>query len=386
MNILMINYEYPPLGGGGGVFTRDLANELAGDHNVDVLTTHFRGLEKKEVKNGVNIYRVPVLNRTSLHTATMSSMLTFLFSAVMKGIRLCANKKYHVINTHFAVPTGPVGLVLSRVFNIPDVLSVHGGDIYDPSKKTSPHRHALLRLAVRTVLNSASAVVAQSQNTRDNAGRFYKPSKDIAVIPLGIPAPVFTPVDREKLSMRKGSFYIISIGRLIKRKGYDHLIISLAVARERAQNLELILIGDGPERDALNELSIRTGLKDRVTFLSSVSEEKKFQYLAAADMYVLSSLHEGFGIVLLEAMSCGLPVVATDQGGQTDIIAPDRNGILVPPRDETKLAEAILDLAMDDRRRREISENNRSAAARYSISAVSRRYVKLFKDTTGADA
>ncbi len=380
MNILIINYEFPPLGGGGGVFSRDLAVEFAKKHNVDVLTSHFRGLEKKETVDGITIHRVPVLGRTSLYYATMPSLLSFPLSGIIKGLDLLREKKYDIINTHFAVPTGPVGMILSRFSGVPNVLSVHGSDIYNPVKKTSPHKHAMLRWAVRTALRAAAKVVAQSTDTKYHTEKFYGPLENITIIPLGIPAPTFAPIDRGKLSMQKNKVYLISIGRLVKRKGYDHLIGALGLLRKQGLNPELLLVGDGPEHSPLEKLSKELGLSDRVLFLDSVDDEKKFQYLSAADMYVLSSIHEGFGIVLLEAMYCGLPIVATNRGGQTDIIEDGKNGLLVPPADAESLANAVRTLMEDADRRHAISAYNREYVKPYGISAVAERYLKVFTE------
>ena len=93
MKILTINYEYPPLGGGGGIFTRDLAEELAKSHYVDVLTTHMKGLKKEETINNVNIIRVPVMGRTSYHISSMLALLTFVPSCILKGIKLIKKNK-----------------------------------------------------------------------------------------------------------------------------------------------------------------------------------------------------------------------------------------------------------------------------------------------------
>jgi glycosyltransferase involved in cell wall biosynthesis len=381
MNILVLNYEFPPLGGGGGAFSFDLASELAKKHRVDVLTSRFRGLATKEKINGMTVYRVPVVGRTSLYSATMISMLSFVISGTLAGIRLMSKKKYDLIHTHFAVPTGPVGYVLSRIFNKPNILSIHGSDIYNPARKMSPHRYGIFRWTVRLVMNSANRIVAQSGHIKHYAEKFYSPKKDIDIIPLGMPSPDFSLATRETLSMQKDIFYIVSIGRMAKVKGYDVLIRTMALLKEKGRNAHLILIGDGPERASLEKLSAALGLSDRISFPGWLSGPKKFQFLSACDLYVMSSLHEGFGVVLLEAMFCGLPIVATNKGGQTDIITDGKNGILVSPGDAKVLDDAISDMMSSPDKRKSMSLANRENVKRYNISSVAERYMNAFTET-----
>src|SRR5208337_5447176 len=97
--------------------------------------------------------------------ATFCSMLSYLITGFVKGCSLILKNRYDVINTHFAIPSGPLGYILGKMFKIPNVLSLHGGDIYDPSKKLSPHNNFFFRRLVRFVLNSADRIVAQSNNT-----------------------------------------------------------------------------------------------------------------------------------------------------------------------------------------------------------------------------
>ncbi len=385
MRILIINYEFPPLGGGGGVFCRDLAIELAKEHEVDVLTTRFPGLGKEEKADGINIYRVPVPGRTSLHYATLLSLLSFPPCALIRGFGLFHDKKYDIINTHFAVPSGPAGLILSRVFKTPNVLSIHGGDIYNPLKKTSPHRQAPFRWAVRTVLKEASIVIAQSEDIKRFAEELYLPEREINVIPLGLANTGFAPLDRKTLSMEDDKFYVISIGRMAKIKGYDFLIKAIGLLKSKGENISLILIGDGPERASLERLSADLGLTDRVKFTGWISGERKFQYLSACDIYVMSSIHEGFGMVLLEAMSCALPIIATNKGGQTRIIEDGKSGILIPPADIEQLAAAIVALKQNAGQRKAISLYNKEHVKQYGIASAKEKYLELFNKSLTAD-
>src|SRR5690606_27349559 len=224
MRILFCNYEYPPLGGGGGVVNAALAAELAKRHDVTVLTSRGPGLEPEEIVDGVRVVRAPVLLRRQRAVASFASMLSLLGSGILAGRRLLADRGYDVINTHFALPTGPVGHALARIGNVPNVLSVHGGDLFDPSKRSSAHRHASLRAVVRRLALAADAVVAQSQDTRDNLNRYYAPEVRPHVIPLGIAAPPRVEASRASHGFRPDDVLLIGIGRLVARKRFDRLI------------------------------------------------------------------------------------------------------------------------------------------------------------------
>jgi glycosyltransferase involved in cell wall biosynthesis len=377
MRILMINYEFPPLGGGGGVASYEIAKALsARDHEVDVLTTKYRGLPSEDEVDGLTVYRAPVVGRGELATASLPSMLSFLPMGVARGRQVLGDQSYDILNTHFAIPSGPTGVILSRLSKTPHVLTIIGGDVYDPSKRLSPSRNPLMGAVVRRVLNSADQVIAISEDIKRRAREDLGCQTPIEVVHYGLAPPSFDRKSRKELGIPESGVVLVSIGRLIKRKALDDLLRALARLGEPA--IRLLIIGEGPERVSLEELSRSLGVSEQVSFLGAIWGERKFQYLAAADVFVLPSLHEGFGLVFLEAMYCGLPVVASDTGGQTDFLRDGKTGFLTPVGDLGTLAERIGRLAGDEALRRRMGEFNREYVRRFHSSGVAERYEAVF--------
>lgn len=379
--ILIVNYEFPPLGGGGGVATYDLAVEWAKTAQVDVLTSSFKDIPKYEEVEGINVYRTTILFRKSRDAATFISMASFLFFGFFKGISLIRKNKYEVMNTHFAVPTGPLGNILSKIFKIPNVLSIHGGDIYDPSKKMSPHKSPFFRRVVKNMLNKADCIVAQSSNTKDNAVSYYSPNKDIEIIPLAYHTPKIPNISRKELGLKDNQFLITTVGRVIKRKGLDTAI--KAMSRLEKKNIVLIIMGDGPERANLENLTEELKLTENVKFLGFVDDDKKYGVLNNSDLFMMTSLHEGFGIVFMEAMFCGLPIVCTNHGGQVDFLFHEKNALLINVGDDEACAKSIERFYTDKKLYKSASDLNQKDVKKFYAENVAAQYMDIFNKITG---
>jgi glycosyltransferase involved in cell wall biosynthesis len=382
MRILLCNYEYPPLGGGGGVVMAAIARELARCHSVTVLTSRAGSLPAESNDAGVRVVRVPVLFRTQLAVANLPSMAAYLPMGAWRGLQLARQSAFDVINTHFVVPTGPLGDWLARRLGVPNVLSVHGGDLFDPSKSSSPHRHAALRAAVAALLRRADTVIAQSRDTAAHVERLYGVRRPLELVPLGIERPPrFAAADaaqtRAQLGVPTSACVLISIGRLVPRKAASQLLQMLARASRR--DLYLVVVGDGPELPALRATATQLGVAERVRFLGQATEAQKHGALAAADLFVSTSQHEGFGLVFLEAMAHALPIICYDRGGQIDYLATPQTGRVVRLNDLEAFTTAVLALAAEPAERATIGAHNRERVKEFFIDRCALRYETLFE-------
>jgi L-malate glycosyltransferase len=371
MKVLVVNFEYPPLGGGGGVATMHLVQELVKfGHEMHVLTTWHKGLKREETVDGVRIHRVLVWGRRRLEAASLISLFGFVPMAWWTGWRLGRHVKFDVVNAQFVVPSGVVAVVLAKMWRVPLVVSLIGGDIYDPSKVMSPHRHWWMRIVVRWICHQAQALTAISRDTIQRARDLHGIKSEIEVVPIGI--------ERKNLEVRqkkedKKCLTAVTIGRLIVRKQCNILLEAWC----RIENVKLVIIGSGPEAENLRRQADDLGINDKIVWAGFVSEEDKQRYLAEADMYVSAASHEGFGIVFLEAMAAGLPIVATNVGGQLDFLKEKKNALLVPVGDKDALIAAVNRLVNDYDLRTRMGENNSQKVQEYFWDKLAAQFEKV---------
>lgn len=377
MKVLIINFEYPPLGGGGGVATQQIAQELAERHDVHVLTSRFGDLLAEEKLSGVHVHRVTAWGRRKRSAASLVSLLSFVPMAWWRGRKLCRSTRFDVINAQFVLPSGVVGALLARLFAVPLVVSFIGGDLYDPSKRLSPHRFWLMRWFVRWVARQAQALTAISEDTRQRARTLHGVQGDIVVVPVGFWPHTIEQLSRERLGLPGQGRVLISVGRLIARKQFDQV---LAVLKEIPEAF-LVVVGEGAERERLEQQVEQLGARDRVLFTGFVSEERKGQLLAAADIYVSAAEHEGFGIVFLEAMAAGLPIVAVANGGQEDFLRHKHNAWLVEEGRADLLAAAVGRIWSDRDLRERMATANLHEVKAYTAASVARQFEQVLLKT-----
>jgi glycosyltransferase involved in cell wall biosynthesis len=329
LRILMPNLEYPPLGGGAGPVTRELAQALvARGHQVDVVTMGYRGLEREEDDHGVRLYRVPGL-RSRLELSRVHELATYVWSGLRKARALAAASMYDVCHCHFILPTGIIPYALRGASGFPPYLiTSHGSDVpgFNPDRFTMLHR--LTPPLLRRILRHAAGLIVPSAALEQLIrGQFAPYLPPLSRIPNG--------VDVDRFSSRQKEPKILVATRLFERKGVQHVIEALAGIDQRGYRLEVA--GDGPQ---LAQLERQSG-EHRVptTFHGWLTREPLTRLFEESRIFVLASSSDNFPVSLLEAMAAGCAVITTRAGGCPEVVGDA--GILVEPGDLPALQRAL---------------------------------------------
>ena len=358
MKIAIIVHSFlPKWPNGTQIATYFIAEHLARrGHLVHVITSLDEGLPDESYEKGFYIHRIPLI-KIRIFGAL------FFWRAIIRTIRKIDPDLVHAQSLISGMPA----LISKKMLKIPYVVWGQGSDVYLPN--------GLVKLTSKTVIKNADSAIALTENMKKVMQDIY--NRDIAVVPNGIELGVN--VEKPHVRILEETYKrILFVGRLHPVKGVRYLIQAMQLIHARRPETKLILVGDGEERDYLEDLTDHLGIRECVDFVGEVPHERIIDYLDHADVFVLPSLSESFGIVLLEAMACGLPIVATRVGGIPEIIEDGVNGYLVNPGAYQEMSERIQLLLRDEPSTAEMSRNNRQKATGYSWEQVVNKLEKLY--------
>jgi len=378
MRILMINYEFPPVGGGGGNVTYFIARNLArGGHHVRVITSQFKALPKYEELDGFEVHRVPVL-RKSADVCGIHEMLTFVLSASLYSLRFVKKFRPDIVHVFFGIPSGPVAYLLKKACDLPYVIFLGGRDVPRPHPDPPFYRlmYGILGPAIKSIWGNAKAVVACSEGLQELALKAYDKTP-IHVIPDGVDLDKFRPVER---SEDPEKVKVLAIGRLIPRKGFDFLIRSIPEVMKAAdRDFCVEIVGDGPQRAELTSLTQQVGVTEKVVFAGSVPYNQLAEKYQQADVFVLSSLAEGMPLVVLEAMASGLPIVATRVQGMEALVSEGVNGYLFPSADSLSLGKCLSAVINNNAGRVQMGRESVRIVQKYDWSNITEQYLHVYR-------
>jgi len=361
------NVEY------GGTFIYNQVKNLAMDNEIHVIYPTKKRILNNETPN-LHLHEIDY--PFSSYTLTQMSpkeypRLGVFCKDMFKKIK-CVNREYDIdiMHSHWAIPSGFISSLNTE--KIPRVITIHGSDIKIYNRKN------LYGSLVKRAMKRADKIIAVSNDLKNVAVSQGWDSQKICVIPNGVDTNIFKPANKETIRKQLGissNFLVTFVGTLAKVKRVD-ILIQICKEISKTYDIDLLIVGDGPERGMLEEYARDIGMTN-ITFQGSVDHNQVPKYLAASDVVTLTSESEGLPTILVEAMSCGVPVITTDVGGVADIVQNDVNGFIVKnPHEFKEKMECFINNT--DLRIRFGKKSRSFILEKHSIETVTSRLEQLY--------
>lgn len=374
MKILMLNHEFPPLGGGAANATYYIGKNLIEmGHEVHVFTSRFRGLNKQETVDGIKVHRIPVIRKEQEDSSTFE-MFVFILAGIPLLHRFLRKYNPDIIHAFFGIPSGLLAYFVTRKYYMPYIISLRGSDVpyYDPYRFEK--LYPIIIPIIKKIWKSANRIIANSLGLKELALR-TDATAQIDIIPNGIDLTQFTPSTNKNAD----ELEILTVGRAVKRKGFPYLIMAIPdVISKSTMPFHVNIVGTGPYLQELIKLTEELGVEEYVRFRGLVAHNEIHKVYQSADVFILPSLAEGMPNVILEAMASGLPVITTDTGGTKELIKG--NGINIPMRDSKVIADAIINFINNPILKNDMSLKSRKIAESMSWKKVAQDYFEMYKE------
>ncbi|WFN34980.1 glycosyltransferase family 4 protein [Methanogenium sp. S4BF] len=284
---------------------------------------------------------------------------------------------FDLVHAHFVWPSAKIAQLLKKKYHVPCVVTAHGYDVYE-----LPFRDQIWQRRVEIALNSIDRIITVSKKNQTCLEKI-RITTPVTVIPNGFSDDLFYPRDRDEcrkiLGLPRDKKIILTVGNLVDVKGHRYLIEAMERLSKQRADMFCVIVGSGFLQSALEEQIEATRMEESVFLAGGKPHEEIPLWMNACDVFVLPSLMESFGIVQIEAMACGKPVVGTCNGGSEELILPDKNGLLCSPRDPECLAAAIANSLERDWDVSEIT----AFSSRYSWGNVVQEIREIYQNMNG---
>ncbi|MEA3254641.1 MAG: glycosyltransferase [Candidatus Altiarchaeota archaeon] len=400
IKVLILTTTFPRWRGDSTAgFVFDLSKQLSREGvEVVVLAPHHPGAEFKEEIEGFKVYRFPYFwpnryerlcygggilpnFRGSILAKIQAPFL--LISELFYALKLIREEEVDVINSHWIVPSGFIASVFRKHYNIPHLMTVHAAGLF------ALKNIIFGRDMARFVVNNADKIITDGSYVKDALEDFVGFHINADTSAMGVNLKKFVvqedkEVLREKLSIHSKNV-VLYVGRLVHKKGVEYLIDAMETVVQVMDSIQLIIIGGGELEEKLRGKVERLGMGNVICFAGRVDHDRIAEYYAVSDVIVVPSIidrhgeTEGMPAVVLEAMACGKPLIASDVSGITDIVIDGYNGFIIRSRDSKDLAKKIVK-AFRCEGINEIRENALKTAEEYEWGVISKRYVEAMED------
>lgn len=339
---LLITLDFPPNIGGVANYYANLCSHLPPE-DIAVLAPQARSSAKFDEEQDYSIYREKML---STHPLVWPKW-TRLIPIVKK---LIDNEGFEMILVGNVLPVGTVAYHIQKSREIPYSVFTHGMDITTPIGKR--------KFLMKKILERAKKIYVNSSFLRHElVGLGVHPQRTAVIYPcsnLPETADHEEVVDLQKVHDLEDKKVLLTVGRIVQRKGHDMVIRSLKAVQKKVPNVVYVIVGEGPYKPQLEKLIHQHGVSDIVKFVGSVDQDTLCAFYELSDVFIMTPYMlknrdvEGFGIVYLEAAQFGKPVIATKTGGVSEAVLDEKTGLVVPPRKRDEIIDAIITLLTDE--------------------------------------
>lgn len=393
-DLIMLTSSFPRFAGDSyyGKFVYSLSREIQKyGYNITVLSPHAPGLKKKEIIKGIKVHRfsyffpfsmqklcygagiAPNLKKSIL--AKLQLPFFFLSQFIYLFFFIIRNNQVTLIS-HWAIPQGVNGALLKKIFGIKHFIVIHGAGISALSKiPLGTH-------IIRFIIRNTDRVITVSAYMKSFLNKLAGFDSGALVRSMGIDTKTFIPKNKQSLRKRygyeKNQKIILFVGRLIEVKGTIYLIRAIKKISARIKNIQVLIIGKGILEKELRQEVKNLKLNPYIRFLGAKPHIVLMDYYNIADLLVIPSVFnkmgqtEAFGLVAIEALSTGLPVVGSRIGGIQEIIKSGKNGILVNPNDPADISKKIISI-LKGKNLLKLKKNARASALSYDWEVVGKQ-------------
>jgi len=386
MKIAMISWEYPPrIVGGIARHCEGLADALSNlGHEVHVFTLDFPGAPDYEETKGIRVYRT----RSEVgHPNFLTWVLLFNHFIEKRLAGVSQIVDFDVLHVHDWL-TAPSSIAFKHFSKKPLVFTAHSTE-HGRSGLHIPDSFTIDGMEWWATYESNKIIVTSGAMKGEVCGHFHVPDKKVEVIPNAIDLSKYQgSVDRWAVRNRYGiqphEKLVLCVGRLVPQKGIEYLLHAVPILSRTRPEAKFIIVGDGWYRDHLEWIANTTGQRWKITFTGFISDGELVALTKTADALVVPSVYEPFGIVALEGMAAGVPVVASQVGGLTEFIEHDRTGVLVYPRNPESIAWGIEHVLSNPDHARWLAQNAAGVVQKtYGWEAIAKRTSRVYKEVIG---
>lgn len=384
----MLTWEFPPrIVGGIARHCNGLAKALARlGHDVHVFTLDFPGAPGYEEMEGVKVYRTV----TELgHPNFLTWALLFNHFLEKRMADISRKVEFDVLHIHDWL-TATAGVSFKHHAEKPLVVTVHSTEIGRAQGLHNPNSLAIDGIEWWATYEADKVIVTSGSMKGELSGHFHLPGEKIEIIANGIDLTKFqeSPIDKQSVRGRYGvnphEKLVLCVGRLVPQKGIEHLIRAVPMIVGRFPEAKCIVVGEGWLRAHLEYVARSTGYQWKIRFTGFIPDSELVALMKSADVLVVPSIYEPFGIVALEGMAAGVPVVASQVGGLAEVIEHDRTGIVVYTRNPQSIAWGVNRILSDPNHAEWLTRNAKETVQKaYSWEAIAKKTAKVYKETVG---